>query len=293
MRKMKRIVMLVVFSLAIGFVSANSVKDTSITEFIEVVKIVNQKIKLFGESEILIVLDIDNTLLTSHVDLGGDVWYQWQTGKLDLKPTKEQKVGKCLYKDAIGLLYELGTMDLTDTLIPEYIHSWQDTGITVFALTSRSPRDRTATERELKKKEIDFSKTALKAYGECVPIYRYNMQKDMSYMNGIMMTTGMDKGKMLAHILEKTGRSFEAIVFVDDSKKNVDAVKRKFYNAIAIDFTIFHYEKIIEDRKRANGGVILTKEQAGKMAEDWKELNKILNMIFPGRNINGECVSPD
>lgn len=54
------------------------VKET--TKFQDVAAKVNQLTKQ-GEKP-LIVIDIDNTLLTSTSDIGGDIWYQWQRGKL-------------------------------------------------------------------------------------------------------------------------------------------------------------------------------------------------------------------
>ena len=109
-------------------------------------------------------------------------------------------------------------------------------------------------------------------------------------MQGIMMTSGMNKGKMLQHILEKTDQEFESIIFVDDSEKNVHNLEQQFKNS-GIDMTIFHYTKVIEDRKIDNGGVILTEEQAEKMDMDWKKLNATLKAIFPNRYTDGRCLN--
>ncbi len=105
-----------------------------------------------------------------------------------------------------------------------------------------------------------------------------------------MMVTGMNKGVMLKHLLQKTGRTFKAIIFMDDTRKNLNNVKESFNKDSDIDLTVFQYDKIIADRKKENGGVILTSKQANKMAKDWKKLNRNLNKIFPGR-IEFECVS--
>lgn len=289
---MKNIIISLLFIITSGILNAQSINDTVITDFKDVNKLVNQKTEKYGASQVLVVLDIDNTILTSQVDLGGDIWYQWQRGKLEnIKPTEKQKIKRCFYEDVIGLLYELGTMQLTDSLIPNYIHHWQNDGLTVFALTSRSPKYRTPTERELIKQGIDFSISPLQTVNHITPMYHYNLDREMSYMNGIMMTTGMNKGKMLDHILGRTGQSYKAIIFVDDSEKNIKNMKQHYINNTEIDFTIFQYNKIINDRKKKNGGVILTKKQAKKMDRDWKELTKTLNHIFPGRNIENKCVN--
>ena len=273
-------------TFADSFKSQNQVEIISSDRYTDVKQLISEKVYKYGASEVLVVLDIDNTILTSDVDLGSDIWYQWQRGKLEVKPTENQKVS-CLFEDAIGLLYELGTMHLTDTNLPTFINEWQSQNISLFALTSRSPRYRTATERELKKQGIDLTKTAIRPINDSLPVYRYNLKREMSYMKGVMMTSGMNKGEMLAHMLAKTDRSFSAVVFVDDSEKNVQALLNEF-KLKPIDFTIFHYTKIEEERIEKFGSV-LSQEQANKMDADWKALNTTLNEIFPNRT--GSCVS--
>ena len=82
----------------------------------------------------------------------------------------------------------------------------------------------------------------------------------------------MKKGKMLEYILQKTGRIFKYIVFVDDSQKNVFNMEQQFKNS-DIDMINFHYNKIEEERKVTNGGAVLTIEQVEKMDSDWKKIN--------------------
>lgn len=230
-------------------------------------------------------------MLTSSADIGGDIWYQWQRGNLDVKASEAQKV-RFLFEDSIGLLYELGPMNLTEEILPAVLSGWQSDGNIVMALTSRAPKYRSATERELHNKGLDFNITALAPVGEKAPVYREIKDRELSYMKGIMMTSGMNKGKILSYILEKTSRNFDAIVFVDDSKKNIDNVYNKYAGRKDIDFHIYHYVKVEQDRV-AKYGSILTAEQAEKMASDWISLNKTLNSIFPKRNVQEGCLSTD
>ncbi len=269
---------ILVFSALSNIVlSADPHIDTT-TTFSDVNNKIEALLDLYTSSEILIVVDIDNTLLTSESDLGSDIWYQWQRGKLNYIPNEKQKVDN-LFEDAIPLLYELGTMKLTDTIIPGIIFDWQQNGIAVFALTSRSPQCRPATERELDKNHIDFTQTAIRPKGEPLPVYSYSAEREISYMRGIMMTSGLNKGEMLDDLLQKTGNSYKAIVFVDDSEKNVNNIKKHFSGS-SIDFNIFFYNKVVEERKLANGGDVLTKKQVKRMDADWKKLNKTLKKIY-------------
>lgn len=287
----KHNILIICLILIISFLQAATVKVDSTDNIGEVKLLIDKKIIEYGEDQVLIVFDIDNTILTSNVDLGGDIWYRWQTGKLNIKPTEKQKVKKCFYEDAIGLLYELGTTNLTDMRLPDYISDWQNRKVEIMALTSRSSKYRFPTERELIKHGIDFSISPLKSIEGNEVIYNYKLERSLSYLNGVMMTSGMNKGKMLELILGRTGRSFKYIIFIDDSKHNVDNIENEFKSNVNIDMDIIYYQKVINDRKKANGGVVLTKAQADKMGEEWDKLQKTLNEIFPGRD-TGECVSP-
>ena len=242
----------------------------------------------YGADQVLIVVDIDNTLLTSTVDLGGDVWYQWQRNKLAIKPGESQKVA-CLFEDAIGLLYELGPMVPTQDDLPARVKNWQAGGNTVMALTSRAPKYRPATERELARNGFDLTTTALAPKGQPAPVYREIKGRELSYMQGVMMTSGMNKGEMLDYILDKTDRQFKAIVFVDDSQKNIDNVYAQFSKTRESDVSIFHFTRIEEARKHQYGAV-LTQAQADKMDADWKALNQRLDQVFPDRRLSQGCL---
>lgn len=255
--------------------------------FKTVAKEVERLTQLYSKDEVLIVVDIDNTLLTSDIDLGGDIWYQWQRGKLEVKPTQEQKV-ECLFEDSIGLLYELGPMKLTENLVPQMITDWKSQGHTVFALTSRSPKYRAATERELNRHGINFIDSALRPKNSSIPVYSGTLDRAFSYIRGIMMTTGMNKGEMLQYILNRTNRHFKAIVFVDDSKKNIDNLFQA-YQQTDVDMHLFSFTRI-EDNRIKNQGSVLTQEQANKMSQQWDKINSTLDQIFPARDLKGTCL---
>lgn len=262
--------------------------EEGVTSFAPVARAVDSLTDRYGAQNVLVVLDIDNTLLTSTSDLGGDIWYQWQRGRLDIQPGEAQQV-ECLFEDAIGLLYELAPMQLTDPAIPKAIIDWQDRGNVVFALTSRSPKYRAATERELLRAGIDLSRNPPAPEGRSAPVLRERAEQEWSYMQGIMMTTGMNKGTMLETLLEKTGRNFPAVVFVDDTRRHVIDVSEAYRATAGVDLHVFHYTKVEEERKHTFGQV-LTEDQAAKMASDWSQLNQVLEAIYPARKLPEGCL---
>jgi len=272
------------------FLYGQSLKDTAVVDYAIIDQTIHQKVNLYGAEQVLVVMDIDNTILTGDTDLGSDIWYQWQNKELDLLPADSQLLVKdCLYDEAIGLLYELGTTSLTDSRLPDYINAWQSGGITLFALTSRSPAYRAATERELHRNDIFLERSELKTIDGEELILDYKLERNLSYYHGIMMTTGMNKGNMLAHILGRSGRSFKAIIFIDDTRKNIDAVKNRYTRTEDLDITLFHYTKILTERLKNNNNVVLTPKQAEKMDQDWDALIHLLNTIFPERLAKSKC----
>tara|TARA_Y100001968_G_scaffold179851_1_gene164740 strand:+ start:23492 stop:24394 length:903 start_codon:yes stop_codon:yes gene_type:complete len=242
----------------------------------------------YGAENVLIVADIDNTLLTSATDLGGDIWYQWQRGKLAVKPTPEQQVS-CLFEDTISLLYELAPMKLTEPQVPVLLNNWQEAGNTLLLLTSRAPKNRPATERELLRHGIDISQAALTPVDNANPVYRQKLEREMSYSRGLMMTTGMNKGTMLKWLLNTTERQFNAIVFVDDSHTNIENMDNAWQQHNT-DMRIFHYTHVEAERIKLQEQV-LTEVQAERMASDYARLMATINTVFPDRSNNGQCLN--
>lgn len=266
-----------------------SIVKTETNALADVVSVTTSLSHQYGADNVLVVMDIDNTILTSTLDLGSDVWYQWQTGKLDVKPTSSQQVS-CLFEDSIGLLYELSPMILTENNLNQIISNWQVSGHTVMALTSRAPQYRAATERELTRNQVNLASSALVPIGQDTMIFREKKGREISYMQGVMMTSGMNKGDMLQYLLDKTSKEFAAIVFVDDSKKNIDNMYTAYQTVKNVDMRIFHYTRVEEEREKQFGQV-LTQVQADNMAEQWQQLNRTLHHIFPARNLAEGCLT--
>jgi hypothetical protein len=276
-------------SLITASPATKSVLKKETNSFADIVSITTSLSRQYGADKVLMVMDIDNTILTSTTDLGSDVWYQWQRGKLDIKPTASQKVS-CLFEDSIGLLYELAVMELTENKLNQTISNWQNAGHTVMALTSRAPKYRAATERELARNQVDLAPSALLPVGQDSMLLREIKGREISYMQGVMMTSGLNKGEMLQYLLDKTQREFAAVVFVDDSQKNIDDMYKAYKNVKNLDMRIVHYTAI-EEKRQKQFGQVLTQGQADTMAEQWKQLNTILQQIFPARDLAQGCLS--
>jgi hypothetical protein len=233
-------------------------------DFADVAKAVDQYIATFGAEHVLLVLDIDNTVMSMENDLGSDHWFEWQHYLLENEPDSPHLVAKTMpgLLEAQGILYNRGRMRPTQPDEPQLIATLQKRGIATILLTSRGPDFRGPTERELKRCRYDFATTALPVKnapkGEYLPydpanpeksgisskeVAKYNLPppRPVVYANGIFMTAGQHKGIMLLTLLKNAARDIKAIVYVDDNVRHVGSV---FSAAVArnIEVTSFQYQ---------------------------------------------------
>lgn len=197
-------------------------------------------------AEILLVFDIDNTLLTTEVDLGGDAWFLWQEEKLKNKETTD-----LVAPDFEGLLrvqgylYSIGQMQAPEMITPGLFKNFQQQGHPVFLLTSRGLDFQNYTQRELWRNSYDASLTAPGPRGgfasrflpydlknpaaSClqadeVQAWGLPPAKPVVFEDGVFYGSGQHKGAMLRSLLCKTQANYPVIVFVDDMEKHVDRV---------------------------------------------------------------------
>jgi hypothetical protein len=218
----------------------------------------------YGAENILVVFDIDNTLLKMSQDLGSDAWYNWQKDLIEYDPSSRYRIpsNKNELLRLQGRLYQLYDMEPPEqgapAMLKELVSSYS-----VMALTARNPDTRKATMRELA--DAGYVFTTAPACGKdlcstpgnisaetleaasvraanCFPTYPgLKSLRSISYADGVMMASGLDKGAILQILLASTtddcavkgsnykerGR-YKAIVFIDDGDHNVVDVSRAF-----------------------------------------------------------------
>ncbi len=215
-----------------------------------------------GPSKTLIVLDIDNTLLTMNQDLGGDAWFNWQAdliAKSDLSDVVAPNIDGLLKIQ--GLLYTASSMHPVDAQNPSVIQDLQRNGFVVMALTSRGLDFQNVTGRELGLNKYDFTDTgpgptsgyvgkflpydlnAIEASGlskDEASRWKLGSAKPVVYQGGIFFGAGQHKGAMLKTLLAKTGFAPCGIVFIDDTPKHTERVWDAF-DSTQIDINVIRY----------------------------------------------------
>ena len=181
-----------------------------------------------GKENVLVVFDIDNTLLAMEQGLGADQWYDWQKRLSEEDQCNPRNVGERFAVQ--GALYFVSAMRATQEDTAAQVRVIQDEGVAVIALTSRGPDYQLQTFRELRRNNFSFSYSAIgPAGGYDEPFMPVEDGRLSLYEDGVFLTAGQHKGQMLYALLEKTGTRLPGvIVMADDKQKNLDAVKETF-----------------------------------------------------------------
>lgn len=245
-------------------------------EEIEDLSIAVQKAASLPIDSTLVVFDIDDTLLTASEFFGSDKWYDWQRGRAldtagETLSISDQAKAMCLF-DTLGMAFEMATNVPTQ---PNMLNIVKSVKNDILVLTARSDSYRSATMRELKRNGLDFSQYSF------LPddlAYHYDFTFEgrtaqVSYVDGVFMVKGMNKGVMLLDLLEKTDREYDNIVFVDDKTHNIDNMGEALADA-GINYYGFHYTKI---NKR------VTSEEVAEAQHTLVDLQALLEAHFTDR----------
>jgi len=182
----------------------------------------------YGRDRVLVVFDIDNTLLAMEQGLGSDQWYGWQKALQTEDPCSELLVGDRLAVQ--GALYFASAMRPTQPDAADQLRRLQDAGITVIAVTSRGADFRLQTFRELRRNGMSLWPSAIPPQrGFPETFIPEGGTHPAQYQDGVFLTAGQHKGAMLKALLAKTGVDDPAVVVMaDDKKANLRAVLETF-----------------------------------------------------------------
>lgn len=238
--------------------------------------------RLGGPGAVLLVFDVDNTLLKSSASLGSDQWYGWQDELLKRAATGSPSpyLVACDGQGLLavqGILFEIGSMVPADPRTPDVIRRLQGQGFKVMALTSRGTDLRDATLRELRRNGYDLGAAAPGAARPATFTFRAE-DRPVSYSDGLFLSAGQDKGRMLASFLAQLGpeQGTKGLIFVDDSPGKVSQVEEAF-KASKLEVVGFRYgreDSVVSDFRMNRDGVQdLVKSQ-------WERLKAVLHDVW-------------
>ena len=215
-----------------------------------------------------LVLDIDDTLLTSDGFFGSDKWYEWQK----TLPASDPGKVPCLF-DVISLNYAPGGQRATQPDGPALVNAVQ---VDKLLLTSRNPLYRGGTLRTLRDAgyalpaplagQADGSSWDFRKAPDAAPVR-------ITYDQGVFMTTGQDKGLALLALLQRLHTRYDRVVLVDDGKKNIDNMQNALRKA-GVDYLGLHYLRVDKSIAAADA-------QAGRAG--WQAWQRLLGEVYPQR----------
>jgi hypothetical protein len=224
----------------------------------------------------LLVFDIDDTLLTATEFFGSDKWYDWQRGRA-LSPNgnviaiEDSEKVNCLF-DTLGMVFEIAVNKPTQADMATLVNGVSND---VVILTARSGAYRAATMRELARNQLDFSDKSLTSPDVGLH-YDYTLggrTANVSYVEGVFMVQGMNKGVLLLDLLARTGHEYTSVVFVDDKQHNIDNMANALKSA-GVNFYGYHYTRIAKT---------VTDEEVAQANAAREALSELLSAHFADR----------
>lgn len=222
-------------------------------------------------NRILVVFDIDNTMMATDLDLGSEHWFMWQAELIKQGVDGRGGAVAASVEDLLRVqswIYAMTTMHPTDASVPEALAGFADRGIHTLALTSRGPEMRDATLREISRAGIDLGRTAPGPSGGYAGQITLDAgQKPVILEDGVLLTQGQHKGTMLVSLLAKVGLEVDAIVFVDDRPHHLDGVQEAFKDRRELVYTVrYDHER---ERKAA-----FAASDKGEVRAQWCSLSR-------------------
>ena len=216
----------------------------------------------------LLVLDIDDTLLTSEGFFGSDSWYEWQK----TLPTGDPGKVPCLF-DVISLNYEAGIQQATQPDGPSLVNGL---GVDKLLLTSRNPLYRGGTLRTLR--DAGYALPAPLGGNGDGGVWEFRKAPGaqpvrVAYDQGVFMTSGQDKGLVLLDLLRRLGLRYERVLLVDDGEKNIANMQAALGKA-GIDYLGLHYTRVDKQVSAADA-------DAGRRG--WQAWRGLLGSLYPRR----------
>ena len=219
-----------------------------------------------GENTVILLFDIDNTILAMNGDLGSNQWYEWQKS---LDKNDDNKIDSLL--SAQKSLFFIKSMRLTQLDVPDILNEYKEKGFQTAALTARSMNMSLVTFRELKRNEIEFFNNMFPAdYKNNFMPLTTKAKRNVLYDDFVIMAAGQNKGKVFLELLSNaTSNQIKAIIFVDDKESNLiefeSALKESKYDLISF--------------KYGGEDMVVNKFDSKKTINDWCGLEKILHDI--------------
>ncbi|MBX3021897.1 MAG: DUF2608 domain-containing protein [Bdellovibrionales bacterium] len=153
-----------------------------------------------------VVFDIDNTILAPTQTIGSDQWFEYKVEQNRHKGMSDNAAIEAAAVDW-ARVQQITNVELVESITASYIRKMQMEGVTVIALTARSPQVRAITKKQLESLGVYFTP------------------------NNVLFAQGRNKGVVLKEYMGVMKMQPGRIVFLDDKIKNVQNMDEAFVGA--------------------------------------------------------------
>ena len=196
----------------------------------------------------LIILDIDNTLLTERRRdnlIGGPAWFQWQQTAIQNHSSDALADNMAdFFPFNSYVLRHMHTVQCEPDQTAAFVDSLETKGFTVIAATARDANVNFATRHELNKQNIVMSPQSIKLpAGE-----ERSLGNNTLYSHGILYLQGQDKATFVKKLLIASHQlsKYKQFIYLDDTLKNLTSFEQSYNSEspqTTTDIHTFHYNQ--------------------------------------------------
>jgi len=181
----------------------------------------NEIIGYADYDNVLIILDIDDTLLVPVQTLGTDVWFR---DRINVHQREGMAFENAIAKTIIEweAIRHLTKVKIVEEGIEKNIQAMQKNNVHIMGLTTQSLTLTTCTTQQLLSLGINLFNTAPSREN-----YYFMNGQGVLYTQGILFTNGTDKGKALFSYLDHIGYLPKFIVFINDKETHLKEVEKE------------------------------------------------------------------
>jgi hypothetical protein len=174
------------------------------------------------ELDTMILLDIDETLITAAQMLGGDIWFESRIKKYQEEGDDFPIALERALNEWIAIMH-LTRMELVEPEISTVLSQIQNKGISVMGITARGLALATRTVFQLREHQVDLAKTSPRQEDFCFPVQGHTVL----YREGILFTSGRSKGEAFFQLCDKLGKTPKRVVAVDDKLSHLQSLEKE------------------------------------------------------------------
>jgi hypothetical protein len=195
-------------------------------------------------SDSMLLLDIDDTLITPKQMLGNDTWFGYRCKKYqDDGCSPSAALEKTLAE--FEAIRHLSRMGLVEPHIADVIQSVQKEGCRVMGITIQGLALASRTVLQLSEHEIDLSQTSQFPDDFCFSVQNHAAL----FRRGIIFTSGKSKGEAFFRFCDILGNLPKKIVAVDDKLTHLQSIEKEAQER-GVEFIGLRY-KYSDVKKRA------------------------------------------